>query len=618
MGSLRHGAVLGLALLFLHAGAAQQLRIARIEPPNWWTGMRMDQIQLMVYGENLQNLTAQFHSPQVTVLRTLRTSNPSYAFVDIEISPEALDGAYLLTFTAHGDTVSVNYPILPRQPRAGREQGLKSSDVVYLIVPDRFADGDTANDTVPGMLEPARPDSVNGRHGGDLQGIIDHLDYLSGLGVTALWLTPVVENNDPASTYHGYAATDLYRVDPRFGTNALYQEFVTEAHRRGLKVIMDHVSNNIGIGHPWMRNLPTPGWINGTPGRHFRTSRYKLELMDPYVDSTVRESTMHGWFADNMPDLNQGNPLVSRYLIQNTLWWIESTGIDGIREDAYPCAEPHYLSEWTSAILREYPAFTIVGEVWMNDPAFLAPFQRGSCLAGTVGAHLPSVTDFGLYEAFIGVFGNRGSIRLIQDCLAKDFLYTNPGDLLTFVDNHDLRRIKSVVQGDVRRCRLALTMLLTLRGIPEILYGTELGINGGRELGAIRCDFPGGFPHDGRDAFTEQGRTPAEQEFFSWTRRLLLLRKEHPALARGKLVDYPPANEVYVYFRVVESERLMIVVNNREERQTVPLGPYRHQLGGARSLTNLFTGTLLDLGKTSDLEINGLEAGIFLLGPAAP
>ncbi len=618
MGPLRHCAVIGFTLLFLHMGVAQQLRITKIEPPNWWTGMRMDQIQLMVYGENLQNLTAQFHSPQVTVLRTLRTSNPSYAFVDIAISPEALDGAYLLTFTAHGETVSVNYPILPRQSRAGREQGLKSSDVVYLIVPDRFANGDTANDTMPGMLEPARPDSLNGRHGGDIQGIIDHLDYLADLGVTALWLTPVVENNDPASTYHGYAATDLYRIDSRFGTNGLYQEFVNEAHRRGLKVIMDHVSNNIGIGHPWMRNLPTPGWINGTPGRHFRTSRYKLELMDPYVDSTVRESTMHGWFADNMPDLNQGNPLVSRYLIQNTLWWIESTGIDGIREDAYPCAEPHYLSEWTSAILREYPAFTIVGEVWMNDPAFLAPFQRGSCLAGTVGAHLPSVTDFGLYEAFIGVFGNHGSIRLIQDCLAKDFLYTNPGDLLTFVDNHDLRRIKSVVQGDVRRCRLALTMLLTLRGIPEILYGTELGVNGGRELGAIRCDFPGGFPHDGRDAFTEQGRTPAEQGFYSWTRQLLLLRKEHPALARGKLVDYPPANEVYVYFRVVESERLMIVVNNREERQTVPLGPYRHQLGGTRSLTDLFTGRVLDLGKNPDLEIDGLEAGIFLLGPAAP
>jgi glycosidase len=578
--------------------------------------MRMNQIQLMVYGENLAGVSAQFHSPQVRVLRTFRAANPSYAFVNIEISPEALDGAYLLTFTAHGDTVAINYPVLPRESRAGRYQGFSSDDVVYLIVPDRFANGDTTNDAVPGMLEGVRPDSAYGRHGGDLQGVIDHLDYLADLGVSTLWLTPLLENNAPGSSYHGYAATDLYRIDPRLGNNALYQELVSEAHKRGLKVIMDHVSNHIGLGHPWMRNLPLPGWINGSMGRHLRTSHYKLELMDPYSDSTVRENTMRGWFADYMPDLNQSNPFVSKYLIENTIWWIETTGIDGIREDTYPYADPHYLSDWAQEIEREYPEFTIVGEVWINDPVFLAPFQKGNCLSRSTDSHLPSLTDFALYDAFMQVFGNHGSIRLIHDCLAKDFLYPDPFALLTFVDNHDVRRIMNIVQEDQRRARLALTMLLTLRGIPEMLYGTELGLSGGRDHGTIRCDFPGGFPPDRRDAFTPQGRTAGENAFFNWTRQLLHLRKNHPALSRGRLIDFPPVNEVYTYFRVAAGDRLMIAVNARDERQQISLLPFRHPLGDARALRDLDTGQLVDLSKTSDIDLDGVAARIFQIVPA--
>jgi glycosidase len=294
--------------------------------------------------------------------------------------------------------------------------------------------------------------------------MIDRLGYLADLGVTALWVTPLVENNMPQASYHGYAVTDFFRIDPRFGTNALYEEFVREAHRRGLKVIMDHVSNHVGLAHPWMKNLPSADWLNGSAANHQRATHSKVELTDIHGDSSFRASATLGWFADHMPDLNQHTSFVSRYLIQNTLWWIESTGIDGIREDTYPYADGRYLAEWARAILAEYPDFNIVGEVWVGDPAILATYQHGSPLARSFDTRLPALTDFALYDAFTTVFGARGSIRAIYDCLAKDHLYTDPSNLMIFVDNHDVRRILSVTQGDPRRALLALKILLTTRG----------------------------------------------------------------------------------------------------------------------------------------------------------
>ena len=605
------------AFALLAAGAAsaraQQMSVSRVEPPNWWTGMKMNQIQLMITGENLSGITARSRSPQVRVTRVYRSPNPSYAFVDIEIARDALEGFHLLTLCNGKDSLALSYPVQKRKPSAGRYRGFDPSDVLYLITPDRFADGDTTNDDAPGMTEEKSRSNPSGRHGGDLKGIIDHLDYLADLGVTALWLNPVIENNAPAFSYHGYAATDLYQIDPRFGTNSLYEELIRQAHRRGLKVIMDHVSNHIGINHPWIRNLPSADWLNGSVANHQRTSNWKMELTDIHSDSAIRLNTTQGWFTDNMPDLNQRNSFVSRYLIENSLWWIESTGLDGIREDTYSYVEQRFLTDWAGAIAAQYPSLTIVGEVWIGDPVFLSTYQKESRVPGAMNTGLFSVTDFALYDALTSVFGSKGSIRAVFDCLSKDFLYPEPGNLLTFVDNHDVRRIMYATQGDAPRTLLALKMLLTLRGIPEILYGTELGMMGGRRDEAIRSDFPGGFPGDSLNAFTEKGRTQKEKQFFTTVRRLLHLRKERKSLAYGNMIHFPPVNEAYVYLRIMQGEKTLILVNNRDDAQKVSLAQVRGYMGSATVLRNLMSAEKYDLKNAPDIDVPGNEALILAI-----
>jgi len=599
-----------IALLTAVAGIshAQQMSVSRVEPPNWWTGMRMKQIQLMITGENLSGITARSRSPQVRVKRVYRTPNPSYAFVDIEIAHDALEGYHLLNLYNGRDSVALSYPVLKRKPPAGRYRGFDASDVVYLITPDRFANGDTTNDDAAGMTEERDRENPSGRHGGDIQGVVDHLDYLADLGVTALWLNPLVENNAPALSYHGYAATDLYRIDPRFGSNAQYEEFVRQAHRRGLKVIMDHVSNHIGINHPWMKNLPSADWLNGSVANHQRTLHWKMELADIHGDSSVRANTTQGWFVDNMPDLNQRNSFVSRYLIENTLWWIESTGLDGIREDTYSYVEQKFLTDWANAIRADYPSLAIVGEVWIGDPVFLATYQKGTRLPVSMETGLASVTDFALYDAFTQVFGAKNSLRLIFDCLSKDFLYPDPENLLIFLDNHDVRRIMYVTQGDEKRTMLALTMLFTLRGIPEILYGTELGMMGGKEHGTIRSDFPGGFPGDSLNAFTPKGRSKNENAFFTAVKQLIHLRRERKSLSYGSMIHFPPVNEVYVYLRLLQGEKTLVIVNNRDDAQKVSISQLRGYLAGAKALKNLLSGAATDLKTATDLDVPGNEA----------
>lgn len=607
--TVRHIVVAATLTLSSAVTPAQPMTVTRIDPPNWWTGMASSQVQLMVYGSNLTGINARSESPGLRVKRVYRTPDPSYAFIDIDITPAAFEGFHRLNLFNSSGSVPVNYPVLRRKRPAHR--GFDSGDVVYLITPDRFANGDTTNDSVEGMPDRKDRPSPLGRHGGDIRGMINRLDYLADLGVTALWSNPLIENNMPWASYHGYAATDLYRIDPRFGTNELYQEFVRQAHRRGLKVIMDHVSNHIGIAHPWMDDLPSADWLNGSVADHQRVINSKIELTDIHSDSSVRASTVLGWFSDTMPDLNQRNSFVARYLIQNTLWWIESTGIDGIREDTFPYADPRYLADWARAIFTEYPDFNVVGEVWIGEAAYLAPYQNGSPLGRSVRASLPSVTDFALYDAMTQVFGNKGSIHLLYDCLAKDHLYGDPYALLTFVDNHDVRRILQVTQGDTKRALLALKILLTTRGIPQILYGTEIGMVGGKEHGVIRGDFPGGFPGDSTDAFTPEGRSTAQNAYFGVVRQLIHLHRERRSVAFGRLMHYPPANEVYAYIRILDNEKTLIIVNNREESQRAGLAQFRDQLGGAKSLRNLLTGAVIDLSTALEVPIEGNDAAIF-------
>ncbi len=584
------------------------MHLNKVEPPNWWTGMKNDTVQLMIYGSGLSGSTVSSSANGITVLRIEPVANPSYAFVTILIDSGLAGGTYPLQFKNGDDTVTLHYPVYTRENPDGRYRGFGPDDVVYLITPDRFADGDTTNESFAGMKDGYNPGKLIGRHGGDIRGIIDHLDYFRDLGVTALWMNPMVEN-DTRMSYHGYAATDLYRIDRRFGTNDLYRTLVAEAHRRGLKIILDHVSNHISIDHPWLKNLPDTSWLNGSARHHENNRHQKATLTDPHADSAARANVTDGWFQDYMPDLNQRNLLLTRYLIQNTIWWIESTGLDGIREDTYSYSDPEFLSRWAAAILREYPHFNIVGEVWLNDPVYIAPYQKGSCLSQHE-TNLPSVTDYGLFTPFMRVFGrDNADISVIYECLGKDFLYPAPDHLMTFLDNHDVTRIMSICSGDVRKVKLALTLLLTLRGIPEMLYGTEIGMEGEGDHGRIRADFPGGFPHDRRNAFTAAGRTADETALYDWTKKLLSVRKEHASFRRGELVHFPPADNCYVYFRILPAETTMVITNNSSGSKTIRTDEYKGYLSGTAHLVNLLTNESIPM--PGEIRVGGKTSMIF-------
>ncbi|MGA9115177.1 MAG: alpha-amylase family glycosyl hydrolase [Bacteroidota bacterium] len=605
-----------LVWFFAAAGAcsslAGPLRVEKLEPPWWWVGMRRDTLQVLIYGENLEGASVRPDRQGVQLAGIRSTGSPFHVFAELVITPDASPGPCTLTLWKEGDTAGIVLPLLERPPRRGRYAGFSSDDVLYLITPDRFANGDPQNDAVEGYPESVNRSDPYGRHGGDITGIISRLDYLADLGVTALWINPLTENRGPVS-YHGYAATDLYAVDPRFGSHELYARMVQASHERGLKVIMDHVGNHIGIEHPWVRRPPSPNWFHGTPGDHPGAYHGKRELTDPYSDASARERATQGWFTDRMPDLHHGNPLVRRYLIQNTLWWIESTGLDGIREDTFPYLDPGFASEWCRAVLEEYPDFNIVGEVWVDEPSLLAPYQAGSCLWRGPDPRLPSVTDFPLMGVLDAVFARGESISLLHEMLGEDFLFPRPDRLVTFLDNHDIQRFMRRTGGDERRFSLALLVLLTTRGIPQIYYGTEIGMEGGRDHGRIREDFPGGFPGDPRDAFTEEGRTPGENSLFRNLRTLLRVRREHEALRRGSLVHYPPGEDLYVYRRETEAETLLVAVNAGSALRTLAPGSYGIPLRGGWVLRDLTGGELVPLGEGAQVELAPQSGRILLL-----
>jgi glycosidase len=600
-----------LLTIIAHSSFSQVPKVTRVEPPNWWAGMKPNKLQLMIYGENLNGVKASSSSPHIKVLKTHFLQNKSYAFIDVEIRRTANLGDYRLKLASQNGTASFTFPLLKRRQSAHEHQGFDPFDVIYLITPDRFANGDTTNDNILGMLDSLKPADPYGRHGGDLQGIINKLDYLQDLGVTALWLNPVVENNTQWASYHGYATTDLYNIDARFGSNEIYRTLVNEAHKRALKIILDHVNNHISINHPWIKNLPTPDWLNGTVENHQKSYHGKYELDDVHSDALTKQKATHGWFTDYMPDLNQSNPFVANYLIQNTIWWVEYSGLDGIREDTYPYIDPKFRARWCKAIMDEYPRFNIVGEVWIQDPVYLAPYQRKNYFPKSFDPRLPSITDFGLFDAFTKAFSDSGKIEHVFNCLTKDFLFPDPNNLVTFLDNHDIRRIMFQVNGDRKRSKLAMMLLLTTRGIPQILYGTEIGMKGGPDHGRLRADFPGGFPRDQRNTFTSSGRTDQENDIFNFTKQLLHVRKTYKPLQTGKLFHFKPMNEVYVYFRVLKNERVMVVINHNKDKQTVSVLPFEHELENVVRLREVMTGKEFDLSQKKEVELEGMTGGIF-------
>jgi glycosidase len=605
---------LAAVVLLVVLPAAGQ-RIERIDPPSWFTGMKDSGLQLMVYGKDLGPFDAMTDYPGVTVKTVVRTENPNYLFVNLDIGPEAVPGNVRLTFTSGKKQITFDYPLYARPE--GPVRRIDASDVLYLLMPDRFANGDTTNDNVAGMTEKANRSNPGGRHGGDLKGIADHLAYFKDLGVTAIWLNPFLENNQPVSSYHGYSTTDYYRVDPRTGTNEEFRDMVSKAHEKKLKIVMDMIFNHIGSGHWWMKDLPSHDWIHQFD--HFTRTNYKATTyMDPYASKRDRDLMEKGWFDISMPDLNQDNPLVEAYLTQNSLWWIAWSGIDGIRMDTYPYPEPDMMSRWAKRVTDEFPGFFIVGEVWYDQPSFISYWSLDKKNSNGYRSNLPSVTDFPLcfatHTAFTGKASPTDNISSLYNMLAQDFLYPKPMRNVIFLDNHDMTRFFTETGKNLDVYKMALSFILTTRGIPQIYYGTEIVMDGDKSKGDgfLRQDFPGGWPGDVKNVFTGQNLSDNEREALAFTSHLLRWRKDNEVIHNGRMKHYVPDDGVYVYFRYKGNESVMVILNdNDRESKTIKKEKYIESLAGFTQGYEVITGTAVS--DLSSFEIGPKSAMIIEL-----
>lgn len=574
--------------------------IKRVEPPCWWVGMKNPKLQLMIYGSNINQAQVEISDKRVTLESVDKTENPNYLFLNLTINENAEPGAFNITFKfPKGKPKVVAYELKERKKGSSERIGFNNSDVIYLVFPDRFSNGNPANDSIKGFSDKYNRNDPYGRHGGDIQGIINHLDYFNQLGVTALWLNPILENNQPSTSYHGYAITDFYRVDPRLGDNELYRKFSEMAHERGLKVVKDMVFNHCGSSHWWMNDLPMHDWINQFP--QFTRTNYRIPTtFDPHA-STVDSSLMaDGWFDVTMPDLNQRNPYMATYLIQNSIWWIEYADLNGIRMDTHPYCDKHFMSRWCAAVMSEYPNFSIVGETWVNYPDWVAYWQKDARNPDGYNSNLKVAMDFPLMFAMHKAFDEKDGwdtgLARLYEILAHDFVYPSPNNLLIFADNHDIGRFHRDSSQALGRLKLAMAFLLTTRGIPEIYYGTEIILPGddAKGHGDIRRDFPGGWEGDLKSAFTADGRTSRQNEIFNYISTILNWRKTASAIHSGKLTHFIPENEVYVYFRTDDKQTVMVILNNGYQPKLLETARFSEMMKGKNSAVDIISGKVLD------------------------
>ena len=546
----------------------------RIEPPYWWAGMQLDTVQILFYEKDIAQYAVA--SSGGKILQTIKVENPNYLFVEFDFSDSTPGTFDILLEKPGAPPRKIPYTLLERKKGSADRKSFDAADVIYLLMPDRFANGNKKNDTAVEMLEKLDRAQQGGRHGGDIQGIIEHLDYIAALGATALWSTPLLEDNDPQGSYHTYAQSHSYRIDPRFGTHQDYVRLGEALHDRSMKLIMDYVTNHWGLEHWIIQDLPTSDWIHQFD--EFTGTNHRKEIFsDPYASQIDYKTQVEGWFVPSMADVNLKAPLVLQYVKQNAIWWIESAGIDGFRVDTYPYNDPEAMVAWVSAIREEYPNFNIVGEGWMHDTVHVAYWQEDSAIGALRGynSKLPSVMDFPLRDVLVQLFNENnsywelGTTRLYKH-FQKDFLYPNIHNVLIFTENHDTER-SNAIYPDFKQYQQWMSVLMTIRGIPQIYYGTEIGMQGekGRGDGDIRRDFPGGWSGDQNNAFTDSGRTETQRLYFNFTQKLLQWRKNKAVIHFGKMLHYVPENDVYVYFRYDETECVMVVVNNNLESQTL-------------------------------------------------
>lgn len=576
------------------ANAAGQVggpRVTKVEPPNWWVGFTPE-IEVLASGENLEGAKISSLYAGLTVARWKVTDGGRCLFAWLSIAPDTQAGNGLLRVQTPSGTALVTFPLERRESAQGKFQGFGQDDVIYLIMPDRFADGDPSNNEIPGVPGTYDRSKARAYHGGDLRGIRNHLDYLRGLGVTTIWLTPIVEN-DPASPqdYHGYGAVDEYAVERHFGTLKDLQDLVLSAHAKGLKLLLDFVPNHIGPRHPWVEAPPEPNWFHGTAEHHATANGNFQYLADPHAPPRVWRDVVDGWFAGILPDMNQENPDVAQYFIENALWWTEETGIDGYRLDTFPYVSRSFWSNWHRALFQAYPRMTTVGEVFDQNPDITSFFAGGRSQFDGIDSGVTTLFDYPLYFALREFLNGRKPVQTIVDVLSHDRLYPNPDLLIPFLGNHDVRRLASEPGMSPAKLKLAYSLLLTTRGIPELYYGDEIGMTGGGDPDNRR-DFPGGFPGDARDAFVESGRTPQQQDLFAMVQHLLTLRREHPAFRRGRLWNILWNQSVYAFSRTDENEQFLVVANAAAAPQNVEISFADTPLSGAGVLVPVLGGSL--------------------------
>src|SRR5687768_12039676 len=565
------------AFLFLAAAfsgyAQRQPQVLKVEPPSWWAGSSLNPIRLMIRGSGFKGARVRIDAAGVRVVGTpVSNEQGTYLFVNIAISPQARPGPRELLITTTEGVTRASFEVLPSLRRAGRFQGFSPDDVMYLIMIDRFSDGDPTNNDPPQSRGIYDRKNKFYYHGGDLQGVIDRLPYLKDLGVTAVWLTPWYDNYDkpnqielkekkPSTGFHGYNPQDFYEVDEHFGSLAKLRELVAAAHRSGIKIIQDEVVNHTGPYHPWVDDPPTPTWFNGTKENHRKNVFQTWVLHDPRPVADLYRETMEGWFLDFLPDLNQEDPEVARYLVQNTLWWIGTTGLDGIRMDTWQYVPNSFWRDWNAALKKEFPNFTVVGEVKDGDVVHTAFFQGGRKRFDGIDSGLDSLLDFPLFYPIRHAFAEGKRLDEIPKTLAKDYLYNNPETLVTLLGGHDDGRFMSEQDASLTGLKLANTFLLTTRGVPQLYYGDEIAMTGPDEP-TTRGDFPGGFPGDKRDAFSRGGRTSEEEDLFAYIRKLAHLRSELAPLKRGALANLYVSEQQYAYARTLRGSSVVVVINN--------------------------------------------------------
>ncbi len=594
-----------LIILFL-SFSIQAQKIERIEPPFWWAGMTHNQIEILVYGKNISDYKPSIKNKSVTLIEVKRTENKNYLFLNLDLST-ANSGKFNIDFSKKGvlNNFSYEYELKDRKASSKFRKGFDSSDVIYLITPDRFANADTSNDIIAGLNEQKIDRNHDyARHGGDIKGITNHLDYINNMGFTAIWSTPLLTNDMKESSYHGYAITDLYQPDPRFGTMDEYLTLAKKSKEKGIKLIMDMVANHIGLEHWWMKDLPTHDWVNYQKdflnGNTVITNHRRTTNQDIYASKKDTDLMSEGWFVSAMPDLNQRNPLLANYLIQNSIWWIENLDLGGIRQDTYPYPDKQFMNSWAGAIMNEYPNFSIVGEEWSTNPLLVGYWQQGADNVDGYKSNLTSTMDFPMQKNIVDALNEEetwgtGLVKMYEG-LANDFSYASPKDIMVFLDNHDMSRIYTQLNEDITKTKMALGYMLTMPRIPQIYYGTEILLSDAAkpgDHGLIRTDFPGGWESDKVNAFTGKGLSEDQKAMKSFLKNLLNYRKTSEAIHTGKTVHFAPKNGIYVLFRIKNDETVAIILNKNKEPIELDLTNFKEIGLKGKQVKNILTNELI-------------------------